>query len=178
MRNTDVRIYRAPPNTYQASEVKGTDDPVRAALRRDLKRRWRWSQWALAWFPRAVAEGWTLHQTLIGTRPSRVQMLDATVRGKGHRLAVQKCIRSLMPSESKGTGSQRGGQLSPGSGEGQSRRKAAPQCRARSGRRCPISGARYQAKRGSSYKPGSPPPLHQLAMKRFISKAVCCLRMK
>jgi hypothetical protein len=31
---------------------------------------------------------------------------------------------------------------------------------------------------GSSYTAGSPPPLHQLAMKRFISKVVFCLRMK
>ena len=35
---------------------------------------------ALAWFPQVVAEGWTLHQTLIGTQPPQIQVLEAGVR--------------------------------------------------------------------------------------------------
>ena len=72
----------------------------------------------------------------------------------------------------------RGGQLSPGSGEGQSRRKAAPMSVGQEREEVSNQRGSLPGPDGSSYTPGSPPPLRQLARKRFISKVVCCLRMK
>ena len=120
----------------------GIIHPRRVAARSEL--RVTRSLGALAWFPKAVAEDRTLHQPLIGAQPPRVLVPDAAVRRNDGSFAAQKCNRSLVPSDSKGMGSRLGGQLSPGSGEGQSRRKAAPYgCQEReevSNQQCSLPG--------------------------------------